>query len=247
MTAILEVCDLTVAYRGGGVGVSNVSFEVERGDVVTLLGPNGAGKTSTVRGIGGLSRADPAIVRAGEVRFFGARVTSLGPRERAKRGIAIVPESDKVFAKLSVRENLEVSGGIAGRRRREFYAQALEVFPELADHLPRSAGVLSGGQRQMLGLAMAICAGPKLLVIDELTLGLSPALIPTLVDSIKRLAGEGLPVVMAEQNLYAALELSTRLCVLESGHMVDAGAPDEVLAREQQRGLLSRTTGGAIS
>jgi ABC-type branched-subunit amino acid transport system ATPase component len=237
---VLEVRDLTISYRGGGIGVAGVSFSVEDATVVTLLGPNGAGKTSSLRGVGGVMRGEPAMISGGKVIFRGDEITRIGPRERAKRGIAVVPESDKVFAKLSVKENLEVSGSVAGRRAATFYDQSLEVFPELVKHLQRPAGYLSGGQRQMLGLAMALCSGPKLLVVDELTLGLSPALIPTLVDSIKQLVARGLPVVMAEQNPRAALELSRDICMLDSGRMVDFGRVSEVMTREEKRMMLVR-------
>ncbi|MCL2780407.1 MAG: ATP-binding cassette domain-containing protein [Actinomycetia bacterium] len=229
--AILEVHDLTVGYRGAGVGIDHISFDVPAQGAVVLLGANGAGKSSTLRGIGGIMASEPAVVRSGYVVFEGDRLDRLGPNARARRGISLVPEENKIFPKLTVRENLAVGGMIAGKRAKEHLERALDVFPDLREHLPRLGGLLSGGQRQMLGVAMALCSGAKLLIVDELTLGLSPMLVPVLVRQLKTLVDGGLPVLIADQNLLVARALANVVCQLEGGRLISSGPPATVLAQ----------------
>jgi len=230
---VLEVDDATVTYRGGARGVEHISCTVGNGEVVTLVGPNGAGKTSTLRSVSGLLRRDVARMTSGNVLFCGERINHLGPGKRAKRGIASVPERDKIFADLTVDENLEIGGIVSGRRFREQRDLALEVFPALVKHLRRPAGFLSGGQRQMLALGSALCAAPKLLVVDELTLGLSPEFVRTMTDSLAKIVSLGLPILMAEQNLAVAIELSRTLYVLDGGVLQVFGTPEDLASRSE--------------
>jgi branched-chain amino acid transport system ATP-binding protein len=234
-TPLLDVRSLSVSYRGAGTGVKDATFSVRAGEVVALLGPNGAGKTSTLRGVAGFLKRDVAYRARGSVLLDGQDLTSLGPVARARRGVAIVPEENKVFSGLTVHENLEL-GRIAGGRNGPFARhrhQALEVFPALAERLTVRAGYLSGGQRQMLALATALCAGPRLMVVDELTLGLSPELVTSMVAALKTIAAGGLPILIAEQNVQAVLELSNTVHVLDGGRIVASGEPHSLIARSE--------------
>jgi branched-chain amino acid transport system ATP-binding protein len=217
---LLVVDDLAVGYRGGGLGVSGVSFELGRGEAVALVGPNGAGKSSTLRGITGVLRRDPAQILRGRVLLDGRDVTRLGPRERAAAGIAMVPEEQKIFAGLDVSENLRLAVRAPRRQAPAVIEEALAVFPQLSDHLDRKAGLLSGGQRQMLAIAGALCMRPEVLVVDELTLGLSPEFVETMVDALRGLVAGGLPMVVAEQNIAVAKAIAGSVIVLHAGREV---------------------------
>jgi branched-chain amino acid transport system ATP-binding protein len=225
-----------VSYRGAGIGVRDATFSVQPGEVVSLLGPNGAGKTSTLRGVAGLLRRDAAYRARGSVFLDGQDVTARGPVARARLGLAMVPEENKVFSGLTVHENLEL-GKIAGSSRHGAFArhreQALAIFPTLKERLSVRAGYLSGGQRQMLALAMALCAGPRLIIVDELTLGLSPELVTSMVAALKEIAAEGLPILMAEQNVQAVLELSHTVHVLDGGRVVASGEPQTLIQQSE--------------
>jgi len=228
---VLVVEDLTVVYKGGGTGVERISLEVRSSQVVTLLGPNGAGKTSTLRGVAGFLRRDAARAASGTIKLNGKDISKLSPVERAREGIAMVPERDKVFTGLTVMENLEI--GAVGRGKERFQAsleRALAIFPNLVPHLGRKAGYLSGGQRQMLALASALCTDPQLMVVDELTLGLSPELVATMVRSLSEIVAGGLPILAAEQSVSVALDLSDVIHVLDGGEQVASGDKETILA-----------------
>jgi branched-chain amino acid transport system ATP-binding protein len=232
---VLEVCDLAVAYRGGGVGVAGVSFTVGDAEVVALVGPNGAGKTSTLRGVTGTLRRDPARAVGGRVVFQGRDVRRLGPRERAGRGLVMVPEEHKVFPGLTVAEHLRLAGRAAGRDAAGAHEEALDVFPALRSHLDRKAGLLSGGQRQMLAVASALCMRPSLLVVDELTLGLSPELVETMIEALRQVVAGGLPMVIAEQNVTAANALAANVVVFNAGRVIGRGDPNTAAGQERLR------------
>src|SRR5579859_4971638 len=168
MSALLEVDCLRVRYRNGAIGISDVSLRVEAGQVVAVFGPNGAGKTSTVRGISGFLRTEGARIVHGTVTFDGVDVTNGEPHRQAKRGVAFVPERDKVFPTLTVAENLAALGvAPAPARQQQLMREVFDLFPMLADRRKELAGRLSGGQRQMLALARAILSDPRLLIVDE--------------------------------------------------------------------------------
>lgn len=230
--ALLEATGLTVSYRGAGIGVSDISLTVAPNEVVCLLGPNGAGKSSTLRALAGFLRRDLARLERGRIVFRGRDVTAAGPRERARLGMAMVPEREKVFNELTVTENLRLAGSaVRGAVFDERRALALDVFPALSSHMGRKAGYLSGGQRQMLALACALCADPAVLLVDELTLGLAPELVRTMTDALARLVEEGLTVVVAEQNVNVGLELAHRAHVLDGGRELASGEPHKLRER----------------
>lgn len=232
----LSVRDLTVRYRDRGVGVSGVSFDMRAGAVVCLAGPNGAGKTSVLRAIAGLITGEPAILSAGSITWLGSAITRHGAHARSRRGIALVPERDKVFPDLTVMENMRIGAMHLARKNRDLQIDlALEVFPHLRPHLTRIAGFLSGGQRQMLAISMALASKPTMLIVDELTLGLAPELVVTMTESVSRLVAESdLTILMAEQNVTVCLELAETIHVLESGRLVLSGAPDAVRSRAER-------------
>jgi branched-chain amino acid transport system ATP-binding protein len=233
-TALLEAESLTVVYRGAGIGVSGISLRVGANEVVCLLGPNGAGKSSTLRALAGFLRRDTARLQSGRITFKEHDITHISPRARARLGLGMAPEREKIFTELTVAENLKITSPLVGRqvfnRQREL---ALEVFPALRSHLTRRAGYLSGGQRQMLALASTLCANPTVLLVDELTLGLAPELVRSMTDSLKRLVQEGLTVVMAEQNVNVGLELSDTVHVLDGGREVTSGPPGVLKKRAE--------------
>jgi branched-chain amino acid transport system ATP-binding protein len=196
--------------------------------MVTLLGPNGAGKTTIVRGIGGFLSRDRVSVRADVMMLGGHDLRNMDAERRARLGIRFVPERDKVFRNLSISANLELR---LPRRPAEKHAQLdliHETFPVLASLDPdRPAGYLSGGQRQMLALAMALAGAPSLLIVDEATLGLAPIAIEQLAVSLRKLRDNGLTILLAEQNVRLALEVSDYLYALSRGGIVEEGPVDE--------------------
>lgn len=222
---ILSVEGLTVLYNDSVLGVGDLSFEVGDGEILALVGPNGAGKTSTLRGIAGFLQRESATVR-GRVRHRGRDIARHRPDRVARAGIALVPERDKVFTDLSVAEHFRLAHP-ARRGRSEAEEEALELFEPLRAHYRRSAGFLSGGERQMLAIATALIARPGILLIDEMSQGLAPALVLRLADAVERLHRTGLAMVIVEQNVPVAMELADRACVLEAGRMLGSGPVDD--------------------
>ena len=219
---MLEVRDLEVVY-GKVRAVQGISFDVSEGEIVTLIGANGAGKSSTMHAISGIVR--PA---AGTVRYDGSDITRMSSARIVRSGIAQVPEGRLIFAGLTIEENLR-SGALAlprgeiARRRRE----VLELFPVLAPRLQERASNLSGGQLQMLALARGLMAAPRLLLLDEPSLGLSPISAQEVFDLIVELKARGLTILLVEQNVRQVLEIADRGYVLESGRVTLSGtAPD---------------------
>ena len=226
---MLEVRDLAVSY-GGLRAVDGVSLEVRRGEVVSIIGMNGAGKTSILNAISGI--VPPA---AGEIRFEGAPIGGLPPHAVVARGIVQVPEGRLIFGTLSVEENL---GAAAHRRggfllRRRARPDLRRLFPALADKLDRPAASLSGGEAQMLALARGIESEPRLLLLDEPSLGLSPKLSAEVFALISRLRDQGLTVLLVEQNVRRTLALADRAYVLESGRITLQGPAAELMSDER--------------
>lgn len=223
MTA-LRVIDVAAGYGGRAI-ISGVSLDVAAGELVALLGPNGAGKSTLLAAIAGMMRP-----LAGRVMLDGQEVTGLDPARLAAAGVALVPQRRNVFRTLSVAENLAIGAWPAPRlasRRRE---EVLALFPALSPALPRAAGLLSGGQRQMLALGMALMAGPRLLLLDEPTAGLSPALVEETLVAIARLRGAGIGALLVEQNAREALRHADRALVLAGGGVARRGTAAELLA-----------------
>jgi branched-chain amino acid transport system ATP-binding protein len=226
MTALLEVESLRVTY-GGVVAVRDVSLSVAPGEVVAVLGANGAGKTTTLLAISGLVR-----VRQGDVRFDGESLLGRAPEAIARRGIAHVPAGRGIFPGLTVADNLRMGLYGAGRDRADDAAEAVEevltTFPILRERRHQAAGTMSGGQQQQLAIARALVQKPRLLLLDEMSMGLAPAIVADLFDLVGDLRDRGIAVVMVEQFVGQALKVADRAIVLEQGTVVATGAPDEL-------------------
>ena len=210
--SILEVLDLEVRY-GGIRAVKGVSLRVEEGELVCLIGANGAGKSSTLRALSGL-----AETTMGRVSYQGRDINALPAFERARSGLALVPEGRGVFAQLSVDENLRMGAytrqddGIDADREEVF-----KLFPKLKERRGQSGGTLSGGEQQMLALGRALMSRPKLLMLDEPSMGLAPLVVRRIFEVIRDINAKGVTVLLVEQNAKAALELAKRAYVMESG------------------------------
>jgi branched-chain amino acid transport system ATP-binding protein len=231
VSAALEVSGLEVAY-GSVPAVRGVSFAVDEGEIVGLIGPNGAGKSTTLHAITGLVAAS-----AGDVRLAGASVRGRSPERIAAAGISLVPEGRRLFAELTVEENMRL--GLAARRdggAGEAMAEALELFPALADARSRPAGVLSGGQQQQLAIARALVSGPSVLLLDEPSLGLAPTVVDLVFSTLERIRESGLAVLLVEQRAQRTVALADRTYVLANGELrltltpADAGDTDRMIA-----------------
>ena len=232
---MLEVRDLHVAY-GAAPALWGVTLRVAEGELLCVVGPNGAGKTTLINAIAGILRA-----RSGVISMAGAELQALPPHRYCAAGIAVVPEGRRLFTKMTVLENLELGSYLpaAKARRSESLEQALALFPMLKEKLTSPAGELSGGQQQMVAIARALMARPRLLLLDEPSLGLSPLILEDMFGAIRRINAEGMSVLLVEQNVAMAMQVSTRAYVLEEGRIVAEGEPDELLARpEIQRAYL---------
>jgi len=232
---MLDVQGLEVWY-GAAPALWGVSLTLRRGELLAVVGPNGAGKTTLINALCGIERA-----RAGRIVVDGVDVTRLPSHRFCAAGIAIVPEGRRLFIAMTVRENLELGSHLPRARaeRAESLAAALELFPALREKLASPAGELSGGQQQMVAVARALMARPRLLLLDEPSLGLSPLIVADMFDAVRRINAQGVSVLLVEQNVEVALSLSDRAYVLEEGRIVAEGEPDELLARpEIQRAYL---------
>ncbi|MFN0094332.1 MAG: ABC transporter ATP-binding protein [Dehalococcoidia bacterium] len=217
--ALLEVESLVAGY-GGITAVKGITLAVEQGEIVTLIGSNGAGKSTTLRAISGLIRA-----RSGAVRFAGESLLKRKPHEIVARGISHVPEGRGIFARLTVRENLSLG---AYQRNDSGIADDLDrvcvLFPRVKERLSQLAGTLSGGEQQMLAIGRALMAKPKLLLLDEPSMGLSPILVETIFQTVTTIRAQGATVLLVEQNAAMALEVADRAYVIESGVITLQGA-----------------------
>ncbi|MEP7302579.1 MAG: ABC transporter ATP-binding protein [Caldimonas sp.] len=232
---MLEVSDLQVAY-GAAPALWGVSLEVRDGEVLCVVGPNGAGKTTLINAVAGILRS-----RGGRIAFDGRDITALAPHRFCEAGIAIVPEGRRLFTGMTVLENLELGSYLpaAKAKRKQSLDAALALFPVLQEKLASPAGELSGGQQQMVAIARALMARPRLLLLDEPSLGLSPLITSEVFSAISRINAEGTAVLLVEQNVALAMRMASRACVLEEGRIVAEGEPDALLARpEIQRAYL---------
>ena len=224
----LEIRGLRVAY-GGVRALHDVSITVPRGAVVALLGPNGAGKSTTLRTISGVMRAE-----AGTITSFGRRIDRVPAYRIARMGVVHVPEGRGIFPSLDVRENLEMAAeGTIGRgdgaaSGRDAIDEATEMFPVLGDRLRQTAGSLSGGEQQMLALARAIMARPRLLMVDEISMGLAPIVVGHLFEALRKIAAAGASLLLVEQYVDTALELADYVYVMDKGVIVDVGEPNDM-------------------
>lgn len=220
----LTITGLAAGYGGRAI-ISGVSLQVATGELVALLGPNGAGKSTLLAAIAGTIRP-----LAGQVHLDGREVTGMDPAQLAACGVALVPQRRNVFRTLSVAENLAVGGWLAPREARRRRDEVVALFPALGQALPRAAGLLSGGQRQMLALGMAMMAGPRLLLLDEPTAGLSPMLVEETLTAIARLREAGIGALLVEQNAREALRHTDRALVLAGGSVARSGTAAQLLA-----------------
>jgi len=222
---LLEVRGLKVAY-GGIRAVRGIDLDVEEGELVCLIGANGAGKSSTLRGLTGLVHA------SGEIRLGGKRLRGMPTHVIAREGVALVPEGRGIFARLQVWENLAM--GAYARRDDGVDADLARVyalFPRLAERRQQIAGTLSGGEQQMLAIGRALMSRPRLLLMDEPSMGLSPLMVRKIYDTIQAIAQQGVTILLVEQNAHLALQVSARAYVMESGSITLTGASSE-LARD---------------
>ena len=228
---MLEVRDLQVAY-GQAQALWGLSFELRPKELLCVVGPNGAGKTTLINTLAGVLRA-----RAGRIAFEGRDITALPPHRFCAAGIALVPEGRRLFGSMSVLENLEVGSLLpaAKVRRAQSLESVLALFPALKAKLAQAAGELSGGQQQMVAIGRALMARPRLLLLDEPSLGLSPLIVSEVFGAIGRVNAEGTAVLLVEQNVSMALRIAHRAYVLEQGRMVAEGAPDELMRRDEIR------------
>ena len=210
--------------------MKGLSVTVAAGEIVTLLGPNGAGKSTTLRTISGLLRP-----RHGQVRFEGTRLDGVAAHDVVRRGIAQSPEGRRIFPRLTVDENLDL-GAFLRKDRAGVAADkehVLELFPRLRERITQKAGTMSGGEQQMLAVARALMAKPRLLLLDEPSMGLAPVLVDLIFDTIKRIREQGTTVLLVEQNALAALGVADRAYVLESGLLKLTG-PAADLAKDPE-------------
>jgi branched-chain amino acid transport system ATP-binding protein len=223
---LLDIRQLSVFYSGLQV-LWDVSLCVNKGEIVTLLGANGAGKTTLVQSVFGLTRD-----RKGQVLFNGVEITGLPVYEVVKRGLSLVPEKRELFPKMTVEENLEL-GGYARTEDGADVERIIGLFPILQERKGQLAGTLSGGEQQMLAIARALMNKPSMIVLDEPSLGLSPLFVTSVLDAIKQLNKEGLSILLVEQNVHHALEMSHRGYIIETGRIVREGSSSELLNDDQ--------------
>ena len=228
---LLEARNLHIGY-GDAPAVWDVSLDVAAGEIVAVIGPNGAGKTTLINAIAGLLRC-----RQGELRFDGVDMTSVRAHDYCSHGIALVPEGRRLFAKMSVEENLELGCYLPAARagRDQSLERVYGLFPILRDKRAQPAGELSGGQQQMAAIGRALMARPRIVLFDEPSLGLAPTVVDDMFEIIARVRAEGAAVLLVEQNVLKALGIADRAYVLEQGRIVSAGLPDELLKQPHIR------------
>ena len=225
MSTLLRLDGLDAGY-GDLTAVSGVSLEVRHGEAVALIGSNGAGKTTTLRAITGLLPC-----RGGRVEFAGARIDGLGSAQIVARGIAHVPEGRQLFPTLTVRDNLELGSRGGDRRRRDETLESVcTLFPRLRERQRQLAGTLSGGEQQMCAIGRGLMARPRLLLLDEPSLGLAPVAVKLIFETLRRVNDAGTTLLLVEQNVPRALQLSHRGYVLENGRLVLDGTRASLLA-----------------
>ena len=225
MEPILKVEDINV-YYGSIHAIKGVSFEVNQGEIVTLIGANGAGKSTTLNTVAGLLHS-----KSGSITFLGENLGHLPCHKTVSKGLALVPEGRRVFLQMSVQENLEMGAytkpgsGVAADLDHIY-----ELFPRLKERQRQTAGTLSGGEQQMLAMGRALMSHPKLLMLDEPSMGLAPILVEQIFDIIRSLHKAGTTILLVEQNAQAALSVADRGYVLETGKVVTTGTGSELLA-----------------
>ena len=229
MSQILKIDDINVFY-GSIHAIKGISLEVNEGEIVTLIGANGAGKTTTLHTVSGLLRP-----RSGSIQFCGEDITRIPAHKLVERGLAHCPEGRRIFLQMTVQENLDMGAYI---RRDDFSAsldEVYELFPRLKERRKQVAGTLSGGEQQMLAMGRALMSKPKLLMLDEPSMGLAPILVEQIFDIIKNLHAVGTTILLVEQNAQAALSIADRAYVLETGKITLSGTGAELVKSDEVR------------
>ena len=230
MNTVLKVENLHV-YYGSIHAIKGVSFEVGKGEIVTLIGANGAGKSTTLNTVGGLLKP-----REGTIEFEGKSILGVAPHKVVSEGMALCPEGRRVFAQLSVKENLEM--GAYTRPASEIpetLEKVYEQFPRLKERETQMAGTLSGGEQQMLAMGRALMAKPKLLLLDEPSMGLAPILVDEIFSIIQKINKDGTTILLVEQNAFKALSIADRAYILETGSVVKTGAASDLISDDSVR------------
>jgi len=227
---MLEIQELNVHY-GGIHAIKDVSLTVNDKEIVTLIGANGAGKSTTLRTVSGLQKPT-----SGKVLVDGKDITNLAAQERVRMGLSQVPEGRRVFTQMTVLENLELGGfQRTGRQRAADLPMVFDRFPVLASRRRQLAGTLSGGEQQMLAIGRAMMARPRILLLDEPSMGLAPLLVQEIFDIIKNINADGTTILLVEQNANKALQIADRAYVLETGRIVISGPAAQLSATEEIR------------
>ena len=229
MSKLLTIKDLSVAY-GGIQAVRGISFDVSEGEVVTLIGANGAGKSSTLRSIAGLVKPS-----GGSVLFQDKELSGLTTENIVKNGITLVPEGRRVFVNLTVYENLKMGAYMRKDNLEADLNWVYDLFPRLKERNWQSAGTLSGGEQQMLAIARALMSRPKLIMMDEPSLGLAPLVVQGVFDIIREINKQGVTILLVEQNANMALKAADRAYVMETGQITMSGSGQDLLENEEIR------------
>lgn len=229
MAAMLKVNDIHV-YYGKIHAVKGVSFEVNEGEIVSLIGANGAGKSTILKTVSGLMHP-----KSGTIEFMGKDIAHMEPNKIVTKGLVHVPEGRRVFAHMSVMENIEMGAYILGKVPEEAVEDVFTRFPRLKERRKQEAGTLSGGEQQMLAMGRALMSRPKLLMLDEPSMGLAPILVEQIFDIIRELHAAGTTILLVEQNAQAALSVADRAYVLETGRVTISGTGKELMASDAVR------------
>ena len=226
---MLKVDNLEVAY-GNIKAIKGISLEVNQGEIVTLIGSNGAGKSTTLRTISGLIKP-----KSGEITFNGKRIDGVPGHEIVGMGICHSPEGRRIFPRMTVKENLELGAFLRNDKAavNADMERVLDLFPRLKERIKQTAGTMSGGEQQMLAVSRALMGDPKLLLLDEPSMGLAPVLVELIFDTIVKIRKQGITILLIEQNATAALEVADRAYVLESGKVKMSGSAKELSADDK--------------
>ncbi len=226
MSTILKVQDMNV-YYGAIHAIKGISFEVNEGEVVTLIGANGAGKTTTLQTISGLLRS-----KTGSIEFLGENISHVPAHKLVERGLVQVPEGRRIFLQMTVQENLDMGAFTAKGDSSAAMEQVFEQFPRLKERRKQIAGTLSGGEQQMLAMGRALMSHPKLMMLDEPSMGLSPILVEFIFDIVRELHSNGVTILLVEQNAQMALSVADRAYVMETGTITLSGTGKELAESE---------------
>lgn len=227
MSNILEIRDLRVSF-GGIRAVDGISFDVEEGKIVTLIGANGAGKSTILRSIAGITKP-----QSGKIVFSGSDIMGQSPDRIVSQGVTLVPEGRRVFSNLTVLENLRIGAYLRRDSIADDIAYVYSLFPRLKERSWQLAGTLSGGEQQMLAVGRALMSRPRLIMMDEPSLGLAPLIVKNIFEIIKTINNHGITVLLIEQNANMALKIAHTGYVIETGHIIMSGTGAELLADER--------------